>query len=139
MIDALTVHPWAYPALEVIHILGIALLVGNLMALEVRIWGGVPALPVDALARLSLCLVALGFFLAATSGLLLLAMQAQDMLANRAFLGKMLLLVLAGCNAAWFHGRRSLHRMDIMARALLLLSAFLWLGIIALGRWIAYV
>ena len=29
MLDALAAHPWAYPALEVIHLLGVALLRGN--------------------------------------------------------------------------------------------------------------
>ena len=39
-------NPWAYPALETLHILGIALLLGNLVALEVRVWGGAASLPV---------------------------------------------------------------------------------------------
>ena len=32
-------HPWAYPALETVHLAGMALLVGNLAALELRVWG----------------------------------------------------------------------------------------------------
>ena len=32
-------HPLAYPALEVVHIVGIALLVGNLVLFELRVWG----------------------------------------------------------------------------------------------------
>jgi hypothetical protein len=51
----------------------------------------------------------------------------------------MALLLLAGCNAAWFHGRRSLHRLDLTARLLMLLSALLWIGILLAGRWIAYI
>ena len=47
-------HPWAYPALETVHVFGIALLVGNLLALELRVWGRAAQLPVMALARLSL-------------------------------------------------------------------------------------
>lgn len=139
MLDALATHPWAYPAIEAAHIWGIALLVGNLMALEVRVWGGVAVLPVQALARLSLSLVAAGFVLAGVTGLLMFALQAQELLANRAFLVKMLLLMLAACNAAWFHGRRSLQRMDAVARALMLVSAVVWLAIVLAGRWIAYV
>ena len=33
MWQQLAVHPWAYPALEAVHVLGIALLLGNLVAL----------------------------------------------------------------------------------------------------------
>jgi len=139
MFDALATHPWAYPAIEAAHIWGIALLVGNLMALEVRVWGGAATLPVQALARLSLSLVAAGFVLAGATGLLMFALQAQELLANRAFLIKMLLLMLAACNAAWFHGRRSLQRMDAVARVLMLVSVLVWLAIVVAGRWIAYV
>lgn len=139
MFMALSAHPWAYPLLEVVHIWGIALIIGNLMALEVRVWGGAASLPVLALARLSLVLVALGFILAVGSGLLMFATQAEELLANRAFLTKMVLLMLAGGNAAWFHGRRSLHRLDLTARLLMLSSAALWIGIVLAGRWIAYI
>lgn len=71
-------NPWAYPALETLHILGIALLLGNLVALEIRVWGGIAALPVAPLARLSLGLAAIGFALVAASGLLMFATQAAD-------------------------------------------------------------
>jgi hypothetical protein len=35
----LKTHAWAYPALEVVHMLGIALLLGNLVLLELRVFG----------------------------------------------------------------------------------------------------
>ena len=34
MFTALKTHAWAYPALEVVHIVGIALLLGNLVLLD---------------------------------------------------------------------------------------------------------
>ena len=40
-------HPFAYPALEVVHIVGIALLLGNLVLFELRVWGFGPELPVQ--------------------------------------------------------------------------------------------
>ncbi len=138
MLDALTANPWAYPALEVIHLLGVALLIGNLTLLELRVFGLVPELPTQALARLSLGLAAVGFGLAATSGLLMFATQAQDLLANRAFTLKMVLLMLAGCNAALFHGRGSLRLLDGWAKILMLVSTLIWLLVLSCGRWIAY-
>ena len=42
----IVVHPWAYPALEVLHILGIALLLDNLVLFELRVWGFAAELPV---------------------------------------------------------------------------------------------
>ena len=94
--DALRANPWAYPALESVHIVGIALLLGNLVALEVRVFGGAAALPVQALARLSLRIAAVGFGLAALSGLLMFATQPSELLGNRSFVIKMGLLATAG-------------------------------------------
>lgn len=138
MLSALQSHPWAYPTLEALHIVGIALLLGNLVALEVRVFGRVLALPVVALARLSLGLAACGFGLAAATGLLMFATQPAELLANRSFLWKMGLLAAAGCNAAWFHGRGSLSKLDVTARVQLLMSTALWLAVVFCGRWIAY-
>jgi hypothetical protein len=138
MFTILKTTPWAYPTLEVVHIVGIALLLGNLIALEVRVFGRAAALPVPALARLSLTLALAGFSLAAASGLLMFATQAGELVGNRAFLVKMGLLALAGVNAAAFHLRGSLRKLDLAARLQMLVSTGLWLAVVVCGRWIAY-
>jgi hypothetical protein len=131
-------HPLAYPALEVLHIVGIALLLGNLALFELRVLGFGGELPVPALARLALRLALLGFALVGFSGLLMFAGQAAELLANRAFVIKMGLVMLAGLNAAWFHARGSLQLLDREARRLTVVSMGLWLAVIICGRWIAY-
>ena len=57
-------------------------------------------------------------------------MEAGELLGNRAFLVKIVLLACAGLNAAWFH-RRGAHFQTA-------LSLGLWVGVIVCGRWIAY-
>ena len=136
---ALSASVWAYPALEVVHIFGIALLVGNLVLLEIRVFGRGTTLDVKALATLSLAIAGIGFSLAAASGLLMFATQAAELLTNRVFTLKMILLMLAGCNAAWFHGRGSLDKLDALARWQMVLSTLIWLAVVTCGRWIAYV
>ena len=131
-------HPWLYPGLEVVHLLGVALLVGNLVAFESRVLGWGQALPLQALARLSLVLALCGFGLAALSGLLMFAAHPGEMLANRSFVLKMGLLMLAGTNAALFHARAGLQRMDRLARVQTLASLGLWISAMIAGRWIAY-
>lgn len=138
MFAALQSHPWAYPALEMVHIVGIALLLGNLVLLDLRVFGAGSALPLAELARLSLAVVVAGFGLAAASGLLMFASQPQELLASRPFTLKMGLLLLAACNAAWFHARGGVARGDRLGRALLAASLAIWLAILACGRWIAY-
>lgn len=139
MFAALTSSTWAYPALEVAHLCGIALLLGNLVLLEMRVFGRGAGLDVRALASLSLGIAAAGFLLAAVSGLLMFASQAAELLTNRTFTLKMVLLMLAGCNAAWFHGRDSLGRLDALARLQMVASSLIWLAVVVCGRWIAYV
>lgn len=128
---------WAYPALQVVHICGIALLVGNLVLLELRVFGWGSALDVKALASLSLAIAGFGFTLAAASGLVMFAAQASELLSNRVFTLKMILLMLAGCNAAWFHGRGSLDKLDTLARWQMVVSMLIWLAVIVCGRSIA--
>lgn len=137
-LHSLAAHPWAYPALEVVHIVGIALLLGNLLLLELRVWGAAPALPVQPLARLALPLVLAGFTLLVLSGLLMFATRPVELLANGAFVIKLGLISAAGLNAAAFHARGGLQRGDALARVQTALSLGLWLGAVVLGRWIAY-
>jgi hypothetical protein len=112
-------HPFAYPALEVVHIVGIALLLGNLVLFELRVWGFGPEL-------------------IGASGLLMFAGQPAELLASRVFVIKMGLVMLAGLNAAWFHARGSLELLDREARFQTVVSMGLWLAVIICGRWIAY-
>ena len=139
MLTALGAHPWAYPMLEVVHLIGVALILGNLVLLEMRVFGWASTLPIEPLARLSLGLVGIGFGLAVVTGLLMFGTQPGELLANRVFTAKMALIMLAGCNAGWFHARRSLQLQDTTARVSMLLSMVIWMLVVTCGRWIAYV
>ncbi len=136
--SALASHPWAYPALEIVHLLGIALILGNLVLLECRVFGLGASLPVEPLARLSSVLAVIGFSLAGASGLLMFATQAGELLGNRVFTFKMLAIMLAGANAGWFHGRGSIARLDALAKIQMIFSTLIWVAVVALGRWLAY-
>ena len=138
MLSLIATYPTAYPALEVLHIVGIGLLLGSLVLFELRVWGMGPQLPVQPLARLALGLALMGFSIAAASGLLMFASQPMDLLNNRAFILKMGLLMLAGTNAAWFHARGGLSLMDRTAKLQTLFSIGIWLAVIICGRFIAY-
>ena len=138
LLEQVSSHPWAYPALEVMHIVGIALLIGSLVLVELRVWGQGASLPAPALGRLALSVSLAGFGLAAASGLFMFATQPAELLANRSFVLKMALLMLAGLNAAAFHNRGGLDKCDRTARVQTALSLGLWLGVIICGRWIAY-
>jgi hypothetical protein len=130
--------PWAYPALEAAHITGIALLLGSLVVFELRAWGVARELPAPALARLALRVSVGGFALVAVSGLLMFGSQPGELFANRYFVAKLGLVLAAVLNAALFHWRGGVARLDGVARAQAVLSLGLWLAAIICGRWIAY-
>lgn len=130
---------FAYPVLESVHIVGIALLLGSLVVFELRVWGAGAGLDVHSLGRLALPVTLAGFGMAAATGGLMFASQAGELLGNRAFVLKMGLVALAGLNALGFHWRGSLVRRDRLARAQTIASLGLWLAVIICGRWIAYV
>ncbi len=131
-------HPWLYPMLESLHVLGIALLVGSLVVLELRVWGLGAALPAPALARLALPVSLAGFGLAGLTGLTMFISNPGELLANRFFVVKISLVMLAGLNAAAFHARGGLATLDGVARVQTLVSLGLWGAVIICGRWIAY-
>lgn len=132
-------HPWAYPALETLHLVGVALLLGNLVLFEMRVWGAQPSLAVRPLARLALGAALAGFALAAVTGTVMLASQWAELQANRALWLKAALVIVAGANAAAFHLRGGLDKLDLVARLQTALSMGLWLLVVACGRFIAYV
>jgi uncharacterized membrane protein len=131
--------PWAYPTLEAVHLVGLALVFGTLWLVELRLLGRLRAFDAAALARAALPWTLAGFALSVTSGLLLFASRADEFVANPAFLAKMGLILAAGVNAAVLHTQGPLDPQRRSTRVQAALSLALWLGVIACGRWIAYV
>lgn len=138
---------WLYPAVETVHILGFAILVGSVVMFDLRVLGLARRVPVRALAGLLLPWGAAALILIVPAGLLMFTADASSLVSNRAFVLKMLLLMLAGVNAAAFHlgPFRSAARWDqdvaapLSARLHALASLLLWTGILTCGRFIAYV
>ena len=134
-----------YPAVEILHILGFALLLGTIFALDLRLLGAQRLLPVDDLAGLLLPAAVGGFAVAVATGALLFSSDASGLIGNPIFLAKLALLAAAGLNAAILHGGawRNVDRwaMEIprAARIAAVLSILFWVGVVVCGRLIAYV
>jgi hypothetical protein len=129
----------AYPALEVAHIVAIAILFGTLWIVDLRILGRMQALPLPRLASYVLPWTLVGFALAAVTGLTMFAMRASDLIANTAFLVKIVLLFVAGTNAGILHSRGPIDERSTFTKVQALVSIVIWIAIITCGRWIAYV
>lgn len=135
----LRVHPYAYPTLETVHIVGLALVFGSLWVVDLAILGGLRGLDPRQLARRVLPWTLAGFVLAAASGLTMFATNVADLVANPAFVIKMGLLFAAGTNAAILHARGAIDATNGTTRLQAGLSLLIWIAVIACGRWIAYV
>jgi hypothetical protein len=137
----------AFPAIETIHVLGLALMTGTIAIVDLRLLGWVfHDEPVSDLADQLLPATWVGFAVMAASGLTLFAAEAAKIYANPALCLKAILLVLAGLNMLAFHFGVYRHVADWgqeprspgRARAAAGLSLVLWAGVIASGRMIAY-
>jgi hypothetical protein len=139
--DAARDSLWLYPVASIAHVLGIALLVGSIIAFDLRVLGVARALPFAAAARLLLPIARAGFGVIIVSGAVMLAADATHVVTNPAFQVKALLVALALANVLAFHriawpGEGA--EPGALARTLAAFSAVLWLGVASSGRAIAY-
>jgi hypothetical protein len=136
----------AYPLVETVHVLAIALIVGTIVTVDLRLLGVIlRKQPVSRIARALLPLTWCGFGLMMLTGLPLFAAEALQLYGNPAFRLKLVFLVLAGCNALLFHwtSYRTVGTWDesvatpLSARAFATMSITLWSAIVVSGRLIA--
>lgn len=138
---------WLYPIAEIVHIVGITVLVGGVALFDLRMLGFGRALPVDQLAQhlLPWSMASLG--LVVPAGLLLFSADPAALVSNRLFLLKLALIALAGLNALLFHlgvfrnvaEWNTGARTPGVARMHAVISLALWVAVISCGRLLAYV
>ena len=137
---------WLYPIVEIVHLSGIALLVGSIAMLDLRLLGLSRAVPVRQLARHILPWTAAAFLLIVPSGLMMFIAHAGDFIRSEVFVLKMSLILAAASNAAVFHAGvfRGAAAWDVQrmpplaARVAAGLSLVLWIAVISCGRLLAY-
>jgi hypothetical protein len=135
---------WIYPLANLLHLLGLTLLVGPIAVLDLRLLGIARAVEVPALSRLLTPVAITGLLLSMTSGSVLFIADATALVSNPVFLIKMSLLALGLANAIGFRllWRGYLKSWDTRPPAAGRLQAaasiVVWLGTATSGRLIAY-
>lgn len=137
---------WAYPAVETVHILALATVVGSVLIVDLRLLGLSREVSVKRLSLHALPWTIGAFVVAMLTGLLMFTAHAEDFLTNRVFVLKMGLILAAGVNAALLHTGpwRSIAQWDTGApppasvRILAALSIVFWVAVVACGRLLAY-
>jgi len=135
---------WVYPTLETMHTVGMALLIGSLGLVDLRVLGFKPELPLLETQRL-LPLAWLGFTLNAVSGTLLFISDSVMFYSSYTFRIKIALIILGGINAALL-GRQVFQTpaagappsVPTSAKWIAGTSLVFWFAAIIAGRLIAY-
>jgi hypothetical protein len=134
---------FAFPGILVLHALGMAGLVGGSVAIDLKILGYAPHVPVKSMQGF-LNIIWAGLVLNVVSGLLLMLAYPTKALTNPVFFGKML-LVLIGYISIRMTVREVFTSVSpdgtaVSGRAKLLAAVTLacWVGAIVAGRFLAY-
>jgi hypothetical protein len=135
---------WGYPLFETIHAIGMAMLIGSLGLINLRVLGYKAELPLLGLREL-LPLAWLGFTMNAVSGVLLFTSDAVYFFESYTFRVKLVLIVLAGINAALL-GQRVFREAaagtapaaEGSTKLIAATSLVFWIAAAIAGRLIAY-
>jgi hypothetical protein len=143
-------YDWVWPICEMLHFIGMALLIGTVGWLDIRILGFGKAVPIASLEKL-IPVGVLGFFLNFGSGLIFVtgnvAGGPMAYLGNLAFQIKMLLILIAGLNLAAYYftgiARGAVAvpgagEAALAAKIVAVVSLVAWFGVIYFGRMIMY-
>jgi hypothetical protein len=136
-----------FPLIESIHVLAICLVVGSILAVDLRLLGlAWVRRPLSEVTRGILPLTWCAFAVAVASGGLLFISNATKYLGNGFFVAKMCLIAAAGVNMLVFHAITARDaakwdndaRLPLRARLAGAFSIALWVAVVACGRWIGF-
>jgi hypothetical protein len=138
---------WAYPLVNAAHLLGVALLVGAMIPLDLRLLGMWPSVPLAPLWRVLTRTAGVGLGLAIIFGSLLFITRATTYAASGLFLAKMVVVGIGTANAVAVRTLVPTTRTPVQAvlekppvRVQLAggLSLVAWLIALTLGRLVGY-
>jgi hypothetical protein len=136
-----------FPSIESVHVLSICLVVGSILAVDLRLLGLASIRrSVSRVTHGILPLTWCAFVVAVASGGLLFISNATKYLGNGFFIAKLFLIGAAGLNMAVFHAINAKDlprwenetRLPLSARLAGGLSILLWVAVVACGRWVGF-
>ena len=144
--DVMVNSPWAWPASETVHFLGLSLIFGVLLAVNLRILGVMRQVPFADVHRL-LPWGMLGFGANLITGMLFFVGQPKQYLDSAPFYWKILFLMIAGANflyltvfkKAWRGDREPGWDASVGDKAMAVLSIFSWLVVLYGGRMLPFI
>lgn len=137
--------PWAFPAAETFHFMGLTLLLGSLIVVDLRGMGMLRVIPFQQAHKL-IPLALIGFGINLVTGICFLFADPGAYFGNLGFWYKMVFIALAGINALAFEilVYRKVRAGDLSAEDSLTakvtsaLSLVFWFNVLILGRFLPY-
>lgn len=136
---------YGFPACQILHFVGLCLLVGAIFMFDLRMLGFAKGIPIAALHKLVPWGVG-GFAINAITGFMFLTATPDQYVYNAAFQWKVLFLAAAGLNILVFYSF-TFHRaklagagdgVPLSAKIAAGASLLLWIGVIVFGRMMAF-
>jgi hypothetical protein len=140
-------HPWVWPACETLHFVGLALVIGNVGVLDLRLLGferGMAFLPINKFVRWAV----LGFAINLVTGIIFFVGNPAQYVHNIAFGYKLAFMALAGVNVLIFYVSGLSRTLALLgpgddaprlAKVIAATSLILWIGVMYMGRMLPYI
>jgi len=150
-LDATVLHSWlisktwVWPAMEVVHFIGLCLFMGALLIIDLGLIGLIKNLAPKATHQL-LKVVFVAFAMNLVTGILFIVGDPGRYFINIGFQIKLTLMFFAALNAFWYM-RRVAPKIEVLdsfqpyteTKIVGVLSLLLWFGVLMAGRLIPYV
>src|SRR5262245_18057322 len=139
-------YPWVWPAAETLHFIGLAMLIGVIGLMDLRLLGMAKRLPFAPLHRLLPWAIS-GFAICLLTGAVFLAGDPSQYIHNWVFWFKMLFIFLAGTNVMAFYATGVFRRVEalaagedapVAAKVIAGVSLILWIGVMYFGRMLPF-
>jgi hypothetical protein len=144
--QAIVVRTWIWPAAETLHFVGLALVIGVIAFLDLRLIGCFPQVSLRAARELAPFALG-GFLLNALTGLVFLIGHPEQYARNPAWWMKVAFLAVAGLNAFVFEWRLASRvipieegrPMPLSAKCVGYVSLAAWFGVLYWGRMLPFI
>ena len=138
--------PWVWPVCEIVHFIGLTLVIGIAGFFDVRLMGFVKRVPVAAARDLMPFAIA-GFLMNFATGATFFVGKPDQYVDNLAWWAKVFCLVLAGANAMFFETTVGARAITVgagedtppAAKIVGAVSLASWLGVLYFGRMLPYI
>jgi len=144
---AITAYPWIWPACETLHFIGLAILIGCIGVLDLRMLGFAKHVSIISLHRFVPWGIA-GFTINLITGLTFFIGAPFQYVHNLAFQMKLLFLAIAGVNVLYFYLGGIIHKVEALgpegnpplsAKIVSFTSIVSWFMVMYWGRMLPFV